>query len=278
MRSRGTGELSWPIRSISSAAFWLRDRCAYSIEIDYCGRQLVFRCRSRRALSRAATLFIKEQGTIEWLQNNVREGDLVLDIGANVGMYSILAAERVGDSGHVFAIEPHLFNAAALLENVAINRFTHRVSVLTLALGREVSFDTFNYREWEIGSSFSQLGNQKDKNGHDFQPVAREWKSVATVDSLISQGTIQPPTLIKLDVDGLEPAVLGGMQELLRGNKRPRSIQVEVSPANRTEIEAIMAQSGFRVESRHHTKAGKKRMRRGAGELETDHNAIFVPA
>lgn len=277
MRSRGTGAPSWPIRGLSNVVFWLRDRCAYSVEIDYGGRRLVFRCPSRRALRRAATLFVKEQGTIEWLRNNVRSGDVVLDIGANVGMYSILAAEGVGNTGHVFAVEPHIFNATTLLENVAANDFTDRVSVLTLALGPKVGFDAFNYRDLDIGSSFSQLGGLTGEGGRLFEPMAREWKPVATVDHLVDLHAIRPPTLVKLDVDGLEPGVLRGMQNLLRSNKRPRSVQVEISPTNRLEIESIMAECGFEVEARHHTMAGKKRMRRGAKEMDLDHNAIFVP-
>jgi FkbM family methyltransferase len=278
MRSRGDGLPSWPIRRFSDLAFWIRDRAVFSVAIPCGERELVFRCRSRRALRRATTLFVKEQGTIEWLRDNVRRGDVVLDIGANVGIYTLLAAERVGESGQVFAVEPHMFNATTLLENVAANRFSDRVSVLTLALGERVGFDSFNYRDWEIGSAFSQLGSVSGEGGQIFEPVAREWKTVATVDFLVEQGAIAPPTLVKLDVDGREAKVLAGMRNLLAGDRRPRSVQVEISKANRHEVESLMRDCGFHLQARHHTKAGRKRIARGAHELEQDHNAIFAPA
>jgi FkbM family methyltransferase len=164
------------------------------------------------------------------------------------------------------------------LENVAANRFSDRVSVLTLALGERPGFDSFNYRDWEIGSAFSQLGGVSGEGGQAFEPVAREWKTVATVDFLLEQGAITPPTLVKLDVDGREAAVLAGMRNLLTGERRPRSVQVEISKANRHEVESFMRDCGFRLQTRHHTKAGKKRIARGAHELEQDHNAIFAPA
>jgi FkbM family methyltransferase len=278
MRSRGDGLPSWPVRRFLDLAFWIRDHAVFSVSIPYGERELVFRCRSRRALRRATTLFTKEQGTIEWLRDNVRRGDIVLDIGANVGIYTLLAAERVGESGHVFAVEPHLFNASTLLENVAANRFSERVSVLTLALGERVGFDSFNYRDWEIGSAFSQLGGVSGEHGRTFEPVAREWKAVASVDLLVEQGAIAPPTLVKLDVDGREHTVLAGMRNLLTGDRRPRSIQVEISKANRHDVESIMRNCGYCLKARHHTKAGKKRIARGAHALEQDHNAIFTPA
>jgi FkbM family methyltransferase len=272
----GTGPLPWPLRHFSNAVFWLHDRCAYSARIQFGGRELVFLCRSRRALRRAATLFVKEQGTVDWLKSTAREGDVLLDIGANVGTYSILAAVLVGASGRVIAVEPHIANAATLLENVAANGFSDRMSVLSMALGPKVGFEAFNYRDWEIGSAFSQLGQQVGEGGRAFQPVAREWKPTATVDWLIEQGAIESPSLVKLDVDGLEPSILQGMARLLSGPNRPRSMQVEISPETRVEIESIMERSGYRLVSRHHTLAGKKRMGQGVEELELDHNAIFA--
>jgi FkbM family methyltransferase len=278
MRLAGTGPLSWPLRDITGAVFAIRDRCAISAEIRFGDRNLRFRCRSRRALRRAATLFVKEQGTVQWLSANIRPGDIVLDIGANVGMYSILAAALAGPTGHVFAVEPHIVNAAALLENVAANGFGDRVSVLTVALGPRIEFESFNYRDWEIGSAFSQLGGVMGEGGQEFQPVAREWKPSITVDGLVAKNAIRSPSIVKLDVDGLEAGVLAGMTGVLRSASRPRSVQVEISPRARAEIESLMASHGYRVEARHHTTAGKKHIRGGRSELELDHNAVFVPA
>jgi FkbM family methyltransferase len=149
--------------------------------------------------------------------------------------------------------------------------------VLTVALGPKAGFERFNYRDWEIGSAFSQLGGVTGEGGREFRPVAQEWKPSMTVDGLIEQGAIRPPSIVKLDVDGLEAGVLAGMSGLLRSADRPRSVQVEISPRSRVEIESILAACGYQVRSRHHTMGGKKQILRGKSELELDHNAIFAP-
>src|SRR5207253_6545315 len=55
------------------------------------------------------------------VERRVREGDVVLDIGANIGYYTLVFAELVGDSGRVFAFEPEPANFALLSENTGLN-------------------------------------------------------------------------------------------------------------------------------------------------------------
>ena len=60
-------------------------------------------------------MFVKESGTCEWIKNDIGPGDVFFDIGANIGIYSILAANRVGKTGKVYAFEPHSGNFTRLL-------------------------------------------------------------------------------------------------------------------------------------------------------------------
>jgi FkbM family methyltransferase len=109
---------------------------------------------------RALTLFVKEQGTVEWIRSTVQPGDVFYDIGANIGMYTLLAASRVGDAGKVYAFEPHVRNFTSLLQNVALNNLSGRVAPICSALHDTEGFLNFNYLTWQAGSSTSQLGTE----------------------------------------------------------------------------------------------------------------------
>src|SRR5262245_35193972 len=94
---------------------------------------------------RIKTLFEKEEGTIEQLLNQVKPGDIFYDVGANIGLYTILAASKVGSSGKVYAFEPHVGNAHRLIQNVARNKLSDRVILVSCALHYMTTYDYFNY-------------------------------------------------------------------------------------------------------------------------------------
>ena len=249
-----------------------------SIQVDVSDgvHRYSFVCPNQQTLRRATTLLIKEEGTIRWLREQAKPGRVFLDIGANVGIYSIFAGHHLGASGHVYSVEPHLRNAVALMDNVVANQIQHRVSVLSMALSRERSVTEFHYREWDAGSSHSQLQNG-DAITLGQTPVAIELKAAVSIDVLLADGTIQPPDFIKIDVDGIELAILEGATTFLRGNTRAGSVQVECEASNYQEIDEFMADHGYGLIDRHATMAGAKRMARGATIEELAHNVIYEP-
>jgi FkbM family methyltransferase len=237
-----------------------------------------FVCTSWREVRRASTLFTKEPGTIAWLRASLRPDDTVLDIGANIGVYTIYAARLGGPGVKVFAVEPHLPNAARLIENVSANELGEQVRVLAIALGDGPGFADFQYHEWSAGSALSQLGRAVDHRGRPFRPAASELKLATSVDDLIERGVMPPPALVKIDVDGLEPAIVSGMARLLRGPTRPRSVQVEVGPRTFDPIAKLLGEAGYRLDHRHFTRAGQERLDRGEAADSIDHNTVFVPS
>ncbi len=238
---------------------------------DHCYR---FVCNNQQTLRRATTLLVKEPGTIRWLREQARPGRVFLDIGANVGVYSVFAGHQLGDTGHVYSVEPHLRNAVALMDNVVENRLQDRISVLSMALCRKPSITEFRYREWGTGSSHSQLQNG-DPITRQTASVAGELKATTTVDVLVRDGSIRRPDFVKIDVDGIELAILEGASGFLSGPDPPRSVQVECEPGNHRSIEEFMADHGFDLRERHATMAGAKRIARGARLIDLPHNVIF---
>jgi FkbM family methyltransferase len=237
-----------------------------------------FRCETYLEASRPMSLWVKEEGTMRLLDDELREGDVFMDIGANIGIYTIAAAHRVGSGGKVYAFEPHKVSVLSLMRNVAANGFQDRVSVFSCALSDRPAIAEFNYNSVSSGSSGSQLGHTR-KAGRDvtFEPVAREMVLATSVDALIADRTVRPPALVKIDVDGNELAILRGMSALLAGPARPRAIQVEINVGEQAAIEQFFTGCGYEQVATHLTTAGKKAAARGRAMEQIAYNAIFRP-
>jgi FkbM family methyltransferase len=142
----------------------------------------------------------------------LRPGMRVLDIGANIGYYTMLAAARVGPGGRVSAFEPDPANAALLARSAAANGFAN--------------IDLFNCAA-SAANGVAELALD-DSNGRLVDPGtpgARRVQAVA-LDTLL--GPRHPVELIKMDIEGAEGLALAGMEQLLRA-RRP-TLVCEFSP------------------------------------------------
>ena len=127
------------------------------------------------------------------------------------------------------------------------------------------------------GSSDSQLDSMRTAKQRKFKPKAVELKQGVRLDTLIGDGVIAPPDLIKIDVDGNELLILEGMEELLRGAQAPRAVQVEVNPRY-PELTSFLESVGFQLAERHYTVYQERRL--AAGTLSPEqagYNGIFRP-
>ncbi len=264
----------------SRAIDWLlprRERIVRHVDAEAGGRHYRFACRNPVEIERATTLAHKEAGTIAWLHDSLGEGDRVVDVGANVGLYTVVAARLVGAEGRVYAFEPHLANAVSLLENLALNGLSERVRVYTLALGEREGFGPFHYFRFDAGTSQSQLDTPVDDQGRDFTAAAVERKVVRTLDGLVAAGEVERVDHVKIDVDGNELPILRGMRALLGGAARPKTVQVEVSPKRDDGIGAFMDELGWALATRHETRLGRERIAAGADPDSITHNRVYRP-
>jgi FkbM family methyltransferase len=238
---------------------------------------LRFAVRNTQEYGRAVNALRTEPGTVRWIAETVRAGDVFYDVGANIGVFSLLAAHRAGPDGRVVAFEPHAATIATLLENVVLNGLGERVDVLSCALHRSTGYLPFLYRSLTAGSGLSQVGATRDPFGHDAEPVTRELKAVAAGDDLVESGTVPPADVVKIDVDGNESEVLAGLRGLLTGSPRPRSVQVEVNPEGGRELIDSMAAIGYRETGRHLTLGIGKLVSEGADPTTLGANVTFEP-
>lgn len=129
----------------------------------------------------------------------LREGDRFLDVGANVGVYSILAAGR---GAKVLAIEPVPASYEQLLDNIHLNRLHARVEARNVGVGREPGELRFSTRT--------------GPTNHVLAPDESDEQAVTVaVDALDTIASGWTPTMIKIDVEGFEANVIAGAADLL---------------------------------------------------------------
>ena len=252
------------------------------VTVDTLNGQFNFLCYSKKETRRTRRFFKKEPGTIEWLVQTLRPDDIFFDIGANIGAYSIFAAREITSPGGVYAFEPHLANAASLLQNINLNGLAQKIQVISVPLTDRDGFGPFHYHSLDHARSHSQFGPPV-LDGQSFRPVATELKFGTRLDTLIESGVIPAPTIVKIDVDGLEAEIVAGMSSLLTSSRAPRSVQVELSRDNADKVISQMTAAGYEVATRHWTSSGQDAIRDGVDPLgQFPHNIIFdkvtVPA
>ncbi len=145
----------------------------------------------------------------------LQPGMTVLDIGANQGLYTLLAAQRVGARGRVFAFEPSPRERRALRLNIMIN-FCTNVTVERSAIGDEEGESEFHLVEG-IETGCNSLRPPVLVDGRS-RPVR---VPITRLDRWISKNNVEHVDFIKLDVEGAELSVLNGAGELLKRNPRP---------------------------------------------------------
>jgi len=153
-----------------------------------------------------------EAETTRLLREVLEPGMTVLDVGANIGVMSLLAARAVGETGSVHAFEPGPTIVTTLQRNVAANGFAARIRVHAVAVGATPG--TIDIHVAPTGDALASIYAEAAESGGG--------TSVATAVRLTSldvwgaEHRWPRVDLIKIDVEGAEIAVLEGMRELCR--------------------------------------------------------------
>jgi FkbM family methyltransferase len=188
---------------------------------------------------RAATLLTKEPDMISWLNTLLREA-VLWDIGANVGVFGLYAAVRTGCT--VLAFEPSAANFHVLARNIQLNDLGGRMTAYCLALSGRTELGVLNLASVALGSAMSQFGKPGEMSRYSSPGTTGAVHGMVgfTVDEFIERFHPPFPTHLKMDVDGLESAILQGAQATLR-DPRLRSAMVELSLTDRAERDRAMA-------------------------------------
>jgi FkbM family methyltransferase len=156
---------------------------------------------------RLSILGVYEPYETELVKKKIKKGDFVLDIGANIGYYTLIFAKLVGKKGKVFAFEPDPNNFALLTKNVEINGYKN-VTLIQKAVSNKTE------KAWLYLCKDDKL-DHRIYNSHD----GREFIEIETIrldEYFKDNETID---FIKMDIQGAEGRAVKGMSNFLNKNK-----------------------------------------------------------
>ena len=184
----------------------------------------------------------KEPETVDWLENTLREDDVFLDIGANVGAYSYIAAS-IMSKGSVLCVEPSFSTFKTLCDNILhLEESFKDVAFIPF-------YNALGDKECMIDFNFSSISSGAGRHGGDSYEASLKTTAIK-LDTLIKQFELPNPTVVKIDVDGPELNVIQGAYETFTG-KSVRSVLIEVDNENSEGVNHLMYSYGFTILSSH---------------------------
>jgi len=171
---------------------------------------------------RADTFWEKEPETISWI-DHANIGDTLLDIGANIGIYSLYAAKK---GMLVYAIEPNSLNFSMLNLNIMDNGLNDLVIAFPYSLHSKTKTSMLNMNDLIWGGALASFDRKVDYKGSDAEFNFTQGSSGISIDEFVANTGFRP-SHIKIDVDGNESLVLEGGNKYIKSNEC-KSILIEL--------------------------------------------------
>jgi FkbM family methyltransferase len=217
---RGGGSQVDILRKIFSKIFFnhIKDKFLV-VKLKSCDCYLLLDCRDEFGIN------VVKFGRIEtpedkFIPKILKKGDIVLDIGAHWGGFSVCFANLVGNEGKVFSFEPSSKNYRILRKNIQINKLSN-IEVSKYAVG-----DKEDFVKLKIASTSSGHNSiARDNLLFEKEEVVKQIK----IDKFLKEKEIKNINFIKIDVEGYELEVLKGMKETIR-NQNNFWMFLEYSP------------------------------------------------
>ena len=171
----------------------------------------------------------------------VNEGDVIYDIGANIGFVALVCASLCGEKGRVFAFEALPANIKRLKENISANHLGSRVTAVHAAVVDKSGPVTF------LTHTSGAMGKAEGSAGRD-----EKYSNSITVpgiglDAYINDHNLPAPDLIKMDIEGGEGPALEGMQSLLEKKTPILLIELHGEEAAR-QVWTILTAAGYEIQ------------------------------
>ena len=223
-----------------------------STEVYHKNCRLLF-CSANRLMSyRANTFSNKEPETLEWI-DAFKEGSVLWDIGANVGLYSIYAAKS--KLCKVYAFEPSIFNLEFLARNIVLNKLEGMVAIIPSAVSSTSGVNTLFQTTMEWGGALSTFEKNIGWDGNSINDIFSYKTLGISMDDFVTLAGIDYPDYIKVDVDGLEHYILQGGGNVLKSVKE---ILIEVNDAFSAQslgVSSILSSHGFEMVAKKHAES-----------------------
>ena len=182
---------------------------------------------------------------LDWL-DSFEPDSCFFDLGANIGQYSLYPAKKFGNKIQVYAFEPQCINYYLLNRNIYLNKLDKTITAYGVAISGISGFSKLYIPKFIAGGNRSQFGKE------DLNTMKRPASHIqgmfgVTLDDLCSKWGLPCPNYIKIDVDGIEIAIIKGAENTLK-NPNLRSVIVELGTTEeQEEAVKLMEQAGLEV-------------------------------
>jgi|ERR671931_75312 FkbM family methyltransferase len=172
-----------------------------------------------------------------------KEGDIVVDVGAHYGRYTIIGSKRVGINGKVIAIEAHPGNFDILNRNIQLNRLTNVIPLNYAVYSQRTKIKLYLPDE-DLGYTiYNTIMVNRANPGDNFVEVNAD-----TLDNILQLNRIKQVNWVKIDVEGAELEVLKGATNVL-SNSKDISLLLEVHGfENYMPIVDLLKSLNFKIE------------------------------
>ena len=219
---------------------------------------------------RHQTFSTKEPEILEWIEEY--GGGVFFDIGANIGIYSLFYTQA--KQGNVYSFEPSVFNLRQLAKNISINELSERITIVPNPLSESTGIAKFINGSADEGGALSAFGVEY---GHDGEPIISDINySVLgfSLDDMFEKSVLtEKPSLIKIDVDGIEHLILKGAAKTLKSEEL-KSLFIEVNDdfkEQANQVKDVLESAGFVLKEKRHSE-----MLEGSERFGRTYNQIWV--
>jgi FkbM family methyltransferase len=179
------------------------------------------------------------------LATYLASGNTFYDIGANVGFFTVIGAKLVGASGRVYAFEPVPENATCIRRNVKLNHFSN-ITVFEKAVSSSPGEGELLLTQHPGGNVLSTAYTPPDMKGS-------MTVELVSIDDLVAQQILAPPTFVKIDVEGAELDVLEGMSKTIQEFKpvilyEADDADEESLKKKSKDLETFISSLGYQIE------------------------------
>jgi FkbM family methyltransferase len=200
---------------------------------------------------RHATFSTKEPEMLEWIEEF--GGGVFFDIGANIGIYSLYYSQV--QQGNIYCFEPSAFNLRQLAKNVSINNLHKRITIISNPLSDKTCISSFINGTEDEGGALSAFGVDYGYNNEPMISNINYSVLGFSLDDLFEKNILKEiPSLMKIDVDGIEHLILKGASKILE-SKILKSVYIEVNDEfheQSSQVKLRLETAGFKLKERRH--------------------------
>ena len=213
--------------------------------VSFRGENLNFAVPNEKCLYFATSIKSREPDTLDWL-DDLTPADIFFDVGANNLVFSLIAAKFYKTP--TFAFEPHFASYHVGQLNIMANNLDNLISVYPIALTNELAINCLYLSDVTAGKSLNSFGVKSDSTDPLWSTKASQGSIAMNLD-MVCDLLGRTPTVIKIDVDGLESNIIEGGLKVLQSAK-VRKLMVEFNPSNQADVlsDRLLTKLGYALD------------------------------